>query len=48
MKNKLTFNGLTSSPNAFDDWFEEEKGTGEFELESDVDEVVEDDYSEDA
>jgi hypothetical protein len=43
----IKFSG-SSSPDSFDSWFEEEHGTGMFEIESDVDETVEDDYSEDA
>ena len=31
------------NPEAFDAWYEEEHGTGMFELESDVDEVEQDD-----
>lgn len=44
---KLTYDGTTSSPkDDFDLWFQEERGTGiDYELESDVDETVEDDYS---
>lgn len=37
---QITFNGLTSSPEAYDDWFEEERGSGiDYEIESDADEV---------
>lgn len=39
---KYTFNNFSSNP--FDDWFDAERGT---ELEDDVNECVEDDYSED-
>lgn len=48
-KFNITFNGLTSSPDPFTEWFEEERGTGiDYEMESDVDDTLEDDYSEDA
>lgn len=40
------FSGLDAPPSdAFTEWFEEEHATPEFELENDVDDVVEDFYS---
>ncbi len=42
---KLVFNGLTSSPNQYDEWFEEERGTGiDYDMEDDVDSTEEDSY----
>ena len=34
---------MESNPERYDEWFAEEHGVGMFELESDVDEVVQDD-----
>lgn len=42
----IKFSGQTDP---FDEWYFEEKGSGgDFELESDVDECIEDDYSDNA
>ena len=44
----MTYPEEESTPNAFDEWFQSERGTEiEYELETDVDECEEDDYSDD-
>lgn len=40
---------FSGSTDPFDEWYFEEKGSGgDFELESDVNDCIEDDYSEEA
>ena len=41
----FTYDGSESSPSRFDDWFQEDRGTGiDYEMEDDCDDVDEDEY----